>query len=256
MKTLKEQQEEAWRLAPEDAKWIAQDNNGNFWWYSYQPEINEQEQGWGISINLSDKEEWLCHFEVNGWDWRDTLQTREEWEAMSLYAKCAEPNCNAPIEGDSDLCITHKMNVKDEKWMPEVGQEFSVNPVLVGDAPVKAVCVGYDGEAVVGKYINSEGAVDYYAWLPSQIIPIQTPADKDRDEQIDAIYTTLLYVTEDINKQDAENLFEHGVRVLGPDEFPAKRLTDEQVTNMKANLKGQAASFVIETVLMKVGAKR
>lgn len=80
MKTLAEQQAEAWRLAPPNTKYIAQ--NGE------HASINPR---WWVALDAYRNE--ICKIfgaPINGWDWRNTRQSREEWEAMSKTGNAKE----------------------------------------------------------------------------------------------------------------------------------------------------------------------
>ncbi len=212
MKTLKEQQAEAWWLAPDDARWIAQDSNGIFWWYSYQPKVDEY--SFRIRINLSTKEGKLCTFKINGWDWRDTLQTREEWEAMNNQGNAEE---KAAIM-KNEKCMPSTSEWCEVKWRCDDSVE-QICPMFISDYTV--VFEDKDGEE---RHVDLKNI--------SLFRPIQTQADKYRDEQIDYMDKILCGAIErDLSM--AVELYEEGVRVLAPDEFVAKRLTAGQLRDIR-----------------------
>lgn len=59
---------------------------------------------------------------------------------------------------------------------------------------------------------------------------IQTEAGKKRDEQIGRIETAYKKASHSSNTRNASiHLYSEGVRVIAPDEYVVKRLTDEQI---------------------------
>lgn len=69
-----------WSEAPPWAKWRAQDEVGEWWWYEYKPRFNADHDGWDI-VNSHDNAE-QCKLTNNEHcpNWRDTLQKRPENE--------------------------------------------------------------------------------------------------------------------------------------------------------------------------------
>jgi len=59
-----------WKNAPEWANWLAQDNNGNWYWYEYKP-ITDGLMTWRSTRGLYAR----CHHYVG---WRESLEQRKE----------------------------------------------------------------------------------------------------------------------------------------------------------------------------------
>ncbi len=216
MKTLKEQQAEAWSLSPK-ADAIRQIENGD--WY-------RRTQGDHYSAWLK-----VCEGEINGWDWRDTLQTREEWEAMSYN----------PYTDDTPEERREAMNKQDEKLMLEAGERVKYayersSTHCCGECLIVAVA---DGKV----WFKPDNAKDVVMSLSEvQFRPIQTPADKYREEQIAKLSADIAITHNDPPsvgyryRMRAESAYRRGVRILTPDEFVAKRLTDDSISSIAWSL--------------------
>lgn len=241
MDTLKKQQAKAWRLAPDDAKWIAQDADGDWGWRSFKPKPGGVIlKYWGQS-GSSSQFGYLYSDEINGWNWRDTLQSREEWEAM---------------------------NKQDEKWMPEVGQECEF--VYVED-----ICMDIEGP--ISKWqtgdrleIVAERGETFIVWNKTRgmgcsindelLRPIQSEADKMRDQYIESLAKALCTGNEGswmYYKKEAEFLVDSGWVKIAPDEHVVKPLTDEQREELKKLFFLEAISqdpdAFIDAVLRELG---
>lgn len=105
------------------------------------------------------------------------------------------------------------------------------------------------GYMIDGKRVNPESIVIYDA-------PVQTEADKKRDEQIEAI-TNALYAVANRNNEtlqdDAVTLYAKGVRVIAPDEYVVKRLTDEQKDRLCDILSFPAGHKFVDAVQRELG---
>lgn len=119
-------------------------------------------------------------------------------------------------------------NKQNEKWIPEVGQVCKHQGVISIEVEVLDWGIEYAWVKAVAERDSKPFPV-----LISDLTPIQTPAEKYREEQIERIKTIcfepigfIAHKTKECRK--AAEAFEKGVRVLAPDEFPVKRLTDEK----------------------------
>lgn len=62
-----------WKDAPEWANYLAQDKNGEWWWYGKQPRIAQCREQWDC-MNGGGRE--MVKADIV--DWRETLETRPE----------------------------------------------------------------------------------------------------------------------------------------------------------------------------------
>lgn len=61
-----------WRDAPVDFNWLAQDADGNWYWYKTEPVLGV---GGGVWRSNSRNQQFAAHGEANP-DWFETMQTR------------------------------------------------------------------------------------------------------------------------------------------------------------------------------------
>lgn len=115
----------------------------------------------------------------------------------------------------------------DKQWMPEVGELVEyVDVELEGEGfitrPAEFVAE-YKGKYILAFPDMSGGVV------ASDIRPVKSEADKYRDEQVQQLSVALLM------KQlvTAGDLYDYGCRVIAPDEYVVKALTDEQRANIR-----------------------
>lgn len=267
LKTLPEQQAHAWSLAPDDAKWIAQCMVAPFEWYAYADDpIN------GIGGGFDSPGSRLFRgqdLKLN--DWRDTLQSREEAmtnknefkrenryavlklknlteaEKVQVNEFLQAPRFNSALTEcvvvESDWPIYEQVwgmveklweseNASDKQWTPEVGQECEYTcGKTEGCTWINCEFVGKLSSGSHVLFIDG----DYKSYHPWQIRyrPIQSKADRYRDEQIKAMSEIDMdwgeSGIETLGKYNAVILYDAGVRVLAPDERIGKRLTDEQI---------------------------
>lgn len=207
MNTLIEQQAEAWRLAPDDARWIAQDEDGYWCSFIFKKPIKSN-INWTATIYT-----FLVKAEINGWDWRDTLQSREQWEMLN------------------------KQELADEKCKLEAGQECEWSQHNNDQWVWLKIHALTDRMAIVSEKTGTQFGI----YLSQHAFrPIQTKADKLRDKNINALAGVMksLFKDDDENlKIFAKNLHEIGVRVLGPDERICKPLSDEQRESIRLKLR-------------------
>ena len=185
MKTLIEQQAEAWRLAPNYVESIKQLSLGG--WYG-----------------LDDDEDVIttCLFtsSINGWDWRDTLQSREQSEAMNNQNKFGEVMRfeaneipNEDLANSRGFVNDDDVGDRNEKLMPEVGD--SVRYKWKKQEEVEWGSAVYSGKV---EFINDDGCVisneSGYAFFDYandvvDFMPAKTKSDKPRELTDNAICT-------------------------------------------------------------------
>lgn len=220
---LQEQQAKAWSLAPDDAKWIAQDKDGYWYAYGVEPIIVERFGDMFGAEHGADEYE-LFGEEINGWNWKDTLQSREEFEAMTSETE-------QQFQGELNA-LAERMDeeVLADKWVPEIGQECEYRPSKSAAwTRVKVVAIhrGYSWL----DYVDNEGSEPYTVGL-GEFRPIQTEADKKRESQIAALNDVIRGIKPQYLAQVMYD--EIGVRVIAPDEFVVKALSDEQFEKIKS----------------------
>lgn len=212
MQTLKEQQEKAWSLAPDEAKWIQQlrySHESNLsWWTAFDSQRRIIKK--------------LFNAPMNGWDCRDTLQSRKEFEEM-------QSSDNA----ESKAAIMK--NEHKEDFVPEVGQECEAHYLHRNGVLKWGQCL------VLFEFENGDYAIRAHNGelkYCDKFRPVQTPADKYREEQIEKMCQSMPSkpradsISYEHKKIIASALYDKGCRILAPDEFVAKRLTDEQIEDV------------------------
>lgn len=63
-----------WKSAPEWAKWLAQDYNGSWYWYSHKPRIYTDLHAWGINDPLAKVQR--AYRDCLNHEWQSTLEKR------------------------------------------------------------------------------------------------------------------------------------------------------------------------------------
>lgn len=198
MKTLTEQQAHVWSIAPISHNHIAQDRDG--WWYSYTriPLKGCVSYIGNTGVDIPHKQLFLG--KINGWNWLDTLQSREEFEAMKTE---------------------NNDNVIDE-WKPEVGQKCESRSLF---------CDTFHPAIFHGKKQNGTGIFErlhdgvLYATTMSDCRPLQSKADKESDEQISLIDKA---IPNPWNLSLGKGLYSKGIRAITPGKYVVTPLSDEQ----------------------------
>lgn len=154
------------------------------------------------------------------------------------------------------------MNLK-EQWTPEAGKIYKLKSSdttwSYDKVTVHAVC----GEFA---WVSDVSVVDGspFTCNVSKLRPIQSEADKYRDEQIEAIesayrtYCNACWVWEADGRvsehpEIGKHLYQQGVRVLSPDEHICKPLTDEQKDRLCSYLQFPAGHKFVDAVQRELG---
>ena len=94
----------SWDEAPEWANWIAQDRDGEWWWFEYQPEESFEFNGWRITGGFADE---ATRCQVND-KWYDTLQERPQQTKEDDSMTTLDPDAiyfQVPVETESDMTV-------------------------------------------------------------------------------------------------------------------------------------------------------
>lgn len=128
----------------------------------------------------------------------------------------------------------------DKQWVPEVGSNVEFD--IYDDGGWREVYLV--GRLLDGRWVVQleENTVDYLA-EDTKFRPTQTKVDKYRQQQESKLTDHLFVVHRLCVDEQATQLFHRGIRVIAPDEYVVKALTDEQKGRIETavNKKGWSA---------------
>ena len=113
------QNKPSWKDAPEWANWLAQDEDGEWWFFSAKPKVQSvsfDERGSGISADYAKKGETLG-------DWRDTLEKRPEQTIADVCGEATDENRHKKV-------FEPFVSVEDAATAKQPSPKGSGNPIL------------------------------------------------------------------------------------------------------------------------------